>query len=617
MLARLERFEERITLVMNSGVQFLDFGLTLDPRHEAGEFIPHPDGLGLLRLIYDPHHGNFKRPDTDRATPPQLQVPLEDTLRLLDGLWLPVPLLRLDPPYRYAPGPETWARARLVTLNPAERGTSAQTHRLTLAFDTAVGEYDEDLRYLQPTDSDVQAGAVYELAHPSQHAHWFSALPWVDGWLRECLDEGAEHILKLAAKDLEFAKTRLIHQAHHLNLLAVIGAQARIPQIRLVGNRRDDLTAALPVDLVLDIGNSRSFGILVEQHPNEPDGLRWRYELELRDLSRSEQVWREPFESRVELAQPLFGKEHWATKSGRSEAFLWPTIGRVGPEAARLAGARRGTEGATGISSPKRYLWDTDRSQTGWRFNTAFSRAALEPKAVAPPVSKMVNEEGRALFELAEDERIPTFRPLYSRSAMMTFMLAEVMTQALRQINSADQRLRMPNADLPRHLRAIVLTIPPSMPKPERDIFETRLREAVGIVWKALGWHPEDDPVEGDGPQSAWPPLPSVEVRWDEATCGQVVYLYNETQNNYGGRTPEFFLRAARRRSPERGRRLRVATVDIGGGTTDLVINDYRYDPQDGAQTAYMVPEQRFRDGFRIAGDDIVLQVIRTVLVPA
>jgi hypothetical protein len=618
MLARLERFEERVTLIMNSGVQFLDFGLTLDPRRDIGSFILNEGGPGLLRLVTDARRGTFRRPDKpDQVARAQLEVPLDDSLRLFDGAWLPVPMLRLNPPYRYANGPETWARARLVKLTPSEQEVDGHTHRCTVAIDTTVFEDDPERRYLAPTNPDVQAGAAFELAHASEHVGWFSALPWVDGWLRECMDEGAETVLHLAPNDLEQQKTTLVHQAHHLNLLAVIGEHVTAPRVRLVSNRRDDQSAALSVDMVLDIGNSRSFGILVEQHLREPDGLKWRYELELRDLSRSEHTYREPFESRVELAQPVFGKENWAARSGRSGAFQWPTIGRVGPEAARLAGARRGTEGATGISSPKRYLWDTERFPTGWRFNSAFVRAATEPKAVAPPVSMLVNEEGRALFDLPEDERIPVFKPHYSRSAMMTFMLAEVLAQALRQINSADQRLRMPNADLPRHLRSIILTIPPSMPKQERDIFESRVREAAGIAWKALRWHPEDDPIEGEGAQTAWPPLPAIEVRWDEATCGQVVYLYNETQNNYGGRTTEFFLRAARRRSPDPGRRLTVATVDIGGGTTDLVINDYLYDNEGGGQNAYLIPEQRFRDGFRIAGDDIVLQLIRTLLMPA
>ncbi|WP_295449764.1 virulence factor SrfB [uncultured Thiodictyon sp.] len=618
MLARLERFEEQVTLIMSSGVQFLDFGLTLTRNREIGQFIAHETetGAGLLRLVPD-QRGTLQRPDNDQSAKAQLQVALDESLRLFDGVWLPVPLLRLNPPYRYANGPETWARARLIALAPPEQDRQGHTHRLTLAIDTTVFEDDPERRYLAPIQPDVQAGATFELAHASQHINWFPALPWVDGWLRECLDEAAATLLHLAPNDLEQAKKTLVHQAHYLNLLAFIAENIQAPKVKLASNRRDDMTTPLNVDMVLDIGNSRSFGILVEHHPKEPDGLKWRYELELRDLSRSEQTYREPFESRVELAQPLFGKENWAARSGRSAAFQWPTIGRVGPEAARLAGARRGTGGATGISSPKRYLWDTERFPTGWRFNSAFGRAALEPKAVAAPISMLVNEEGRALFDLPQAERIPVFKPHYSRSAMMTFMLAEVLAQALRQINSADQRLRMEYSDLPRHLRSIILTIPPSMPKQERDIFENRAREAVGIVWKALRWHPEDDPIEGEGAQSAWPPLPEIKVGWDEATCGQVVYLYNETQNNYGGRTTEFFLRAARRRGPDHGRRLRVATVDIGGGTTDLVINDYLYDPTGGGQNAYLIPEQRFRDGFRIAGDDLVLQLIRTLLMPA
>ena len=37
-----------------------------------------------------------------------------------------------------------------------------------------------------------------------------------------------------------------------------------------------------------------------------------------------------------------------------------------------------------------------------------------------------------------------------------------------------------------------------------------------------------------------WPPFPRIEVQWDEATCGQVVYLYSEIQNNFAGRPDEF-----------------------------------------------------------------------------
>lgn len=53
--------------------------------------------------------------------------------------------------------------------------------------------------------------------------------------------------------------------------------------------------------------------------------------------------------------------------------------------------------------------------------------------------------------------------------------------------------------------------------------------------------------------------------------------------------------------------------------TTDLVINDYSLDYGSnnyvGGSNAHIVPTQRFRDGFKVAGDDILLDMIRDVVV--
>ena len=119
--------------------------------------------------------------------------------------------------------------------------------------------------------------------------------------------------------------------------------------------------------------------------------------------------------------------------------------------------------------------------------------------------------------------------PHYSRSAMMTFMLAEVLTQALVQINSPGQRLKQGDPEKPRHLRSIILTVPPSMPKPERDIFADRMarrwrwcgRRSAGTARTIRAW-------TRPAGRSAWPPFPSVHAEWDEATCAQVVYLFSE-----------------------------------------------------------------------------------------
>src|SRR5690606_21974960 len=101
-----------------------------------------------------------------------------------------------------------------------------------------------------------------------------------------------------------------------------------------------------------------------------------------------------------------------------------------------------------------------------------------------------------------------------------------------------------------------------------------------------------------------------VHLQWDEATGSQAVYLFSEIQNKFAGRAQEFFTSLARPDQPARQDPpqpyVSVATIDIGGGTTDLVINEYFLDRGTSvtdatmaSSGAYIVPEQRFRDGFR------------------
>ena len=622
MLAEITSFEEQATLIMDSGVQFLDFAATFAVKGKSGAFVKLTEGGPAGRLLENERDGRYYLlPDTSKSIKPQFELELDESLRLFDGRWLPAPFFRCTPGRQFVQGPLNWARFRVVRVQDAEDGFS---HRITIAFDTKVSDASQSTAYLCPTVDDVTAGSAFVLAHQTHELGWYLDQKWVSDWLAELYRELAGLELRRDAEEAERELKGLHHQAHYLNLLHLIGTTLDLPEIKLVSNTPSDLYRPIMVDMVLDVGNSRTCGILIEDHPQENDGLRRRYELELRDLSHPERVYREPFESRMEFAQASFGKESFSAKSARTDAFLWPTIVRVGQEAARLAALRRGTEGSTGISSPKRYLWDTDSFEPGWRFNTANLKLDSEPYATAAPVSSLINELGEALFTLDPDERMPVFHPHYSRSSLMMLMLCEVLVQALTQMNSPAQRLRQSHSRMPRHLRAIILTVPPSMPQPEREIFRKCMNQAIGVVWKSMGWHSIDaDPA--DELMLPYPSFPEVHLQWDEATGSQAVYLFSEIQNKFGGRAEEFFTAMARSDQPARQDPpqpyISVATIDIGGGTTDLVINEYFLDR--GASTAsttgsgaYIVPEQRFRDGFRVAGDDIVLDVLRLMVIP-
>lgn len=623
MLATITDHKQKVTLIQDSGIQFLDFALK--PRIDAqgpGKFVRKTANGPLLRLLLNEDDGKYLLPAAAGVAPevvrPESSFSLQQSLSLLNNVWLPLPFLRFNPPRTFVGGPDNWVRLKLLALETPD--PEGNTLRLCLAFDTKAYPDSEENEALSPTENDIRAGIGYTLAYRSEELGEFLDLTWVDGWLREVFTQRAATLEQRSEADVRAALRCFEYQAHYLNILDMLGRQLHIPEVKLVSSTPQD--PDVPVDLILDVGNSHTCGILVEDHADEPNGLKQSYELQLRDLGEPHHVYNEMFESRLEFAQARFGKHNFSMESGRDAVFVWPSMVRIGREASRMALSRLGTEGASGISSPRRYLWDEESYTPGWRFGRGAAHDAPEAPAIASPLTYLLNDEGQPLFTLPLDERLPVFSACYSRSSLMTFMLSELLAQALSQMNSVGQRARMAHETAPRRLRNIILTLPSAMPKPEREIFRRRTQEAIALVWKAMGWHPADDgfSTAQEKARSRFA-VPEVQMEWDEATCGQMVYLYNEAQVNFGGHTKAFFASQAR---PDRergadeplGQTLRVASIDIGGGTTDLAVTQYTLDDSIGSNVK-INPLLLFREGFKVAGDDILLDMIQLYVLPA
>ena len=636
MLPEIIPFSRQISLVGDSGIQFMDFGFTLD-KLPAGEFVKLANGL-LTRLIYnDRRDYYFYQPTPDHQDIVKANslydVPMDKSLKLLDGIWLPLPLFRFSQPNIYKEGPLNWARFRIVAL--PEPDLKGHTHRMTVAVDTRVMPKQQAAADLSPNNEDVNAGSAFAVATATYALNWYLTQDWVKEWLIEVFKEAIEASGNWDIEERDEEIAQQYHLAHYLNLLALMAeplegyqtqteAVVTLPKFKVIANREVNAIKPIPVDLILDVGNSRTCGILIEDHGQSGSGLNHNYVLQLRDLSQPEQVYADPFASNIEFSQAFFGKDHFSVRSGRHDAFQWPTIARIGNEAKRLASYRKGSEGSTGLSSPKRYLWDKKYYSQGWRFNNSYVQD-INPLATAAPFANLIDEKGEALHTIEDPmDRIPVFTPRYSRSSLMTFMLAEVLTQALSQINSPGQRYHVGQAEIPRHLRHIILTVPPGMPMAERCILDDRMRQAVGLVWKALRWHngendPYSDAANNSDRQNLKVPLPAIQVKWDEASCAQLVYLYSEINQNFAGH-PEVFFNMLARPDRKQQETLTIASIDIGGGTTDLVITDYRLDRSSAAASGSnvpIVPKQRFRDSIKMAGDDIMLGVIQSCILPA
>lgn len=624
MLARLGKFERQVGVIGGSGIQFIDLGIKYDPRRDEAVFLHRNNDSCSVPILLEDKEGAYWSPAFEGREPRLVGKPTGtlsggDTLKALERCWLPLPYFRIRADRTYVTGPFNWVRVWLATLaTPDEFGN---TVRVTIAVDTTLLAHRDETTYLAPSPEDIERGSAFDLAWRYQEACGFVGLPWLNNWLRQVWvgrqrDHRGELVSQeeLVERDREFPYQ---YQAHYLHLLRILGTCGIVPQLKMLTNGAESIRGTVPVDLVIDVGNSRTACVLVENHPDAQGSLTNSYTLEVRDLSEAHQVYNEPFESRVEFGLAEFGLPEFSRESGRNDAFVWPTIARVGVEASRLASRRRGTEGATGLSSPKRYLWDVDPFPLEWRFNASRGRGDLcaEPAANSGSFAQFINEAGDALYALEADDpaNLPVFRPTYSRSSLMTFLLAEIVVQAIQAVNQPAQRLRLANSDLPRYVARLILTIPPAMPIQEQAILRRRVEESCRVVWQALGWCAGY--TDGAAPMG-WPPVPEIVMQWDEATCAQVVYLYTEVARHFAGDAMRFFDTVRKPRTPDRQRAdtIRIGAIDIGGGTTDLVVTDYRV--EGSGTNVSIIPREVFRDGFPIAGDDLLKRVVQGVVLP-
>lgn len=462
MLVNLCDYKQSVTLIANSGVQFLDFGLTPQDTASNGRFVRKTANGPLLRLDFDLVNGRYTLPATDGGQPevvkPESTIPLHDSLTVLDGVWLPIPFLRFNPPRTFVEGPDNWARVQVRKLSTPD--AAGNTHRVTVALDSQIAEHATSA--LSPVENDILNGTRFALAWRDSEVESFLDQTWIDGWLREAFTQFADGVEKRSERELHQAMRSFEYQAHWLNLLSMLGEQLTVPEVKFVTHTLS--TPAIPVDLILDVGNTHTCGVIIEDHGDANDGLRQTAELQVRSLSEPQFLNEPLFTSRLEFSEARFGKQHFSVESGREDAFVWPSIVRVGDEARKLAMQRLGTEGNSGISSPRRYLWDETPVVQDWRFSQMNSKTQREPLATAFPLMNLMNDDGEPLFTLPQDERLPVFSPQYSRSTLMTHMLCELLAQALGQINSVATRLRLGFPASPRQLRTLILTLPSAMP---------------------------------------------------------------------------------------------------------------------------------------------------------
>ena len=524
---------------------------------------------------------------------------------LLVNHWLPMPFFEKPQGDVCLSYPTGWARMKLIPLGKGVNKNS-EAFRIVWAFDTTTGDFLSDLR---PMFDENETEKQFCLCNRADLLLNFMFTE--DGKLSPF----AVYISSILGLDVDnMLKNRqpqvFKFVAYYIYLVNYIRISGFAPEITLY----NDPDKSIPVDLVLDIGNSRTCGVLFE----EGDSCR-AIMLELRDMSRPWVTYRDPFDMRICFRQADFGNGIILDE----DMFQWRSLVRLGNEARSLiyrsiedVGL---SEETTNYSSPKRYLWDEKPFDGVWKNMTTVDdpyNVRSNQSVFLKGLSENFDSDGS--YKPDEFNSIETN---YSRSSLMTFVMVEIFNQAFMQINSISYRSPLHGwgrVDCSRYLRNIVITCPTAMPRREQirlrqaavDAFDVLQRANPSLKPVTISPSPESLKINDDFAEPGMR-----QWGYDEASCSQLVYLYAELSQRYDGEASRFFESKGHVRPEfvEEGytqKALTIGSVDIGAGTTDLMICSYQ---QSGK--GKIVPVPKFWDSFYLAGDDILKNIVQNVIL--
>ncbi len=373
----------------------------------------------------------------------------------------------------------------------------------------------------------------------------------------------------------------------------------------------------IPVDLVIDIGNSSTCALLFENHENEEFSFKKVKKLIVQDYSNPEIEYDKPFPMNLIFSELNFGNID--NKFYHNNKFTIPSFVRIGFEAERLINNSSindnfGRELKTHNSSPKRYLWDTKQSDQEWEFQPNGNN--IIKKVYLSGISEQLNIDGT----LKNANEPGASMSLFSRSSLLKFVFLELLIHSYVQINSFKFRKEHGNLTIPRTLKRITISCPTGMIQFE----QIALREAAEDACKLLNnyvkyyFNKNDNKFWFDLPEII-PSVKDISKRltdaeekedwiYDEATSCQLVFIYSLLSKKLKGNN--YVIENYLFKNKDK---LTIGSIDIGAGTTDVMIANYSLNKEQN--TINIKPDPQYWDSFKLAGDDLLKAIIQNIII--
>lgn len=517
--------------------------------------------------------------------------------------WLPMPYSQLKGTKQKLNAFDC-ARIKLI---PTEKNGSRLKFIAVLAFDTRA-EYNESMPDANIVFTDnVTTEMLFTpcsdqlllMDFISGDKEW----RYIQEYLFSLAHPGVANIASLKGNNIN----RMNFAATYMCLMDCVAAQCDLPRFKIV---KEVDTSCTEVEMVVDIGNSRTSALLVENgHFDLVSKLQLTNYTSMTSSNTDVETCQDSFDMRIAFRSLKFGDFGLAD----SEQFVYPSFVRLGEEANLLIHKAKMNDDTaiSTYSSPKRYLWDEQKSAREWKF---VSLEGEKPgRAIyIPGISENLTADGKVTVNTNEGGR----KFNYPRRTLMTFAVMEMLVQAYTQINSCDYRKFRGQETSPRYISRLVLTCPTAMSDVERSALVRCAKDAVALLKEFYGWSDKRSIIveptvraknmfDDDKQENQW--------RYDEATCAQLVYLYGEIGYKYKGASREFMKLYGKARGGH-DNSLRVASVDIGAGTTDLMISQVELVVDDYTNSTTIAPEPLFYDSYYVAGDDMMKALINNII---
>jgi hypothetical protein len=414
------------------------------------------------------------------------------------------------------------------------------------------------------------------------------------------------------------------HIGSYIFFIRLLRSMDKLPRVSL----QSDRAGIIDVDLVIDVGNSRTCTLLFENPRAKSFDLNKVKKLKVQDMSNPLVTYLGSFSTRLVFKETVLSSSN--SKINENNKFLWPSPVRIGFEAEKtIQDARVELQLTREIrnynSSPKRYLWDSRPAASEWEYHLDRVDAPSN-KVYLRGISEQLNSDG----SLCKDGTFGT-KALFSRKSLMTFVYLEIFSHAIRQMNSIDFRSEHGNPSHRRKLKRIVISCPTAMVRKEQIALRECAADAMQMLnnFNAKSYLDEDITGVYEDTVQIIPSvkdlnydLENIEKRkdwiYDEATSAQMVFMYGMISHKFGGNANLFYNLFGKPTGEKPGmgvpmkRNLVVGSLDIGGGTSDVMICNYHYVQREVTE---ITPEPLFWESFNLAGDDLLKELIRQIII--